>query len=131
MTRPTNRAPLVCAPAREATAVAVPVPLPPAVLEVLADRVADVLQAREAVRGGSWDGGWLDVSAAAEHLACKPKRIYDLVSQRRVLSAKDGSRVLFRRWWLDAYVAGWMREEVAAEDERRGGALGALLEAVA
>jgi len=49
-------------------------------------------------------GTWLDVRAAARHLACSPKRIYDLVAQRRVRFARDGRRLLFRIEWLDAMV---------------------------
>lgn len=45
---------------------------------------------------------WFDVSAAAVHLACSTKRIYDLVASRRLRCARDGRRLLFRREWLDA-----------------------------
>ena len=41
---------------------------------------------------------------AAEHLACKPQRIYDLVSQERLPFRRDGRRVLFRRSDLDEYL---------------------------
>jgi excisionase family DNA binding protein len=47
---------------------------------------------------------WLNVDEAAEWLRCKPKRIYDLVSQHRLQAHHDGSRLLFRRDELDAYV---------------------------
>lgn len=47
---------------------------------------------------------WLDVDRAAAYLSCQPKRIYDLRSQGRIRFAKDGSRLLFRRSWLDAYL---------------------------
>lgn len=47
---------------------------------------------------------WLDVAAAANHLSCNSKRIYDLVAQKRLRSARDGRRLLFRREWLDAAV---------------------------
>ncbi len=49
-------------------------------------------------------GAWLDVHAAAAHLACSTKRIYDLVAQRRVRFARDGRRLLFRVEWLDQMV---------------------------
>jgi excisionase family DNA binding protein len=48
----------------------------------------------------------LTVEQAATYLACKPKRVYDLCSQRRVPFAKDGSRTLLRRADLDAYLEG-------------------------
>lgn len=47
---------------------------------------------------------WLDVDAAATYLCCKPKRIYDLRSQGRLEHCKDGSRLLFRRSWLDEHL---------------------------
>jgi excisionase family DNA binding protein len=47
---------------------------------------------------------WLTVGEAAEYLRCKPKRIYDLVSQKRLPGHKDGSRLLLRRDELFAYM---------------------------
>jgi excisionase family DNA binding protein len=47
---------------------------------------------------------YLSVAEAASYLACKPKRIYDLTSQRRVPFVKDGARLLLRRADLDAYL---------------------------
>ena len=47
----------------------------------------------------------LTVEEAAEYLRCKPKRIYDLTSQRRLAFVKDGSRTLIRRDALDQYLA--------------------------
>jgi excisionase family DNA binding protein len=44
---------------------------------------------------------WLDVEGAAKYLACKPKRIYELKAQGRLRYAKDGTRLLIRREWLD------------------------------
>jgi excisionase family DNA binding protein len=49
---------------------------------------------------------WMDVREAAEYLRCKPQRIYDLKSQGRLAAGGDGSRPLFRRSTLDAYLAG-------------------------
>lgn len=46
----------------------------------------------------------LTVNEAAEYLRCKPKRLYDLTSQRRLDFVKDGSRTLIRRRALDAYL---------------------------
>jgi hypothetical protein len=54
--------------------------------------------------GQGQSAGWLDVRAAARHLACSPKRIYDLVAEQRVRVARDGRRLLFRVEWLDAMV---------------------------
>ena len=72
-----------------------------AALEVIAERVADLLAARPIA---SEPEPWIGVEAAAAHLACSPKRIYDLKAQGRIPYRKDGSRVLFRRSELDAYL---------------------------
>jgi excisionase family DNA binding protein len=45
---------------------------------------------------------WLDVPAASKYLACKPRRIYELVAEGRLRHARDGRRLLFRSAWLDA-----------------------------
>jgi len=42
------------------------------------------------------------VEAAAAHLRCPTSRVYDLKAAGRVRFAKDGTRLLFRREWLDA-----------------------------
>jgi excisionase family DNA binding protein len=50
---------------------------------------------------------WIGVRDAADHLACKPQRIYDLVHRRdstRIPHRRDGSRLLFRRSDLDAWL---------------------------
>jgi excisionase family DNA binding protein len=49
---------------------------------------------------------WVDVHGAAEHLACKRQRIYDLVHADRIPHHRDGSRLLFRRSELDAWIEG-------------------------
>jgi hypothetical protein len=73
-------------------------------MAALADLVADRLEER----GIAEPEPWLDVDAAAAYLACPRSRIYDLVSLRKgnpdtgVEHRKDGSRLLFRRDWLDA-----------------------------
>lgn len=50
-------------------------------------------------------GPWLDIDGAARHLACGRRRIYELVAQRRVRTAREGRRLLFRPEWLDETVA--------------------------
>ncbi len=47
---------------------------------------------------------WVGVQQAAEHLGCKPQRIYDLVHQRAIPHRRDGSRLLFRLSELDAWL---------------------------
>jgi excisionase family DNA binding protein len=48
--------------------------------------------------------GFIDVAGAAEFLACPTSRVYSLVSARRIPFHKDGSRLLFDRAELRAYV---------------------------
>ncbi len=64
-------------------------------------------QLADEVRATNAAAAWLDVAAAEQHLGYAEnarrgrQRVYDLVSQRRLRFAKDGSRLLFRRSWLD------------------------------
>ena len=69
-------------------------------LRALAERLAPFLRGQPATPASPW----LDVDEAAEHLRCRPQRIYDLVSAGRLRVAKDGTRSLFRREWLDAHL---------------------------
>jgi hypothetical protein len=66
-------------------------------LEQLVDQVADRLGAQR-----DCDGWIRGAAAAAEYLGCKPKRIYDLKAQDLLEYRKEGSRLSFRREWLDA-----------------------------
>lgn len=82
--------------------------LPPDLVEAIAVRAAAILASQRPQR---IDDAWLDAEAAARYLGYGDdrarrgrQRIYDLVSQRRIRFAKDGSRLLFRRAWLDEYV---------------------------
>lgn len=81
-------------------ASALVLPLPVEFVEVVAQRAAQIVASGLAAT----DDAWLDVDGAAQHLACNRRRIYDLHSQRRIKAHKDGSRLLFRRSELDAYV---------------------------
>lgn len=74
--------------------------LPPELVDAIAERAAQLVAERQAAALEPW---W-SVEQAAEYLACKPKRVYDLCSQRRVPFVKDGSRTLLRREDLDAYL---------------------------
>ena len=75
--------------------------LPPSVVDEIARRAAAIVTEALSAKPEPFIG----VDQAAEHLACKPQRIYDLVSQRRLDSHRDGRRLLFRRSDLDAYLA--------------------------
>ena len=68
-------------------------------IDAIATRVAELLQPAPGA-----PEPWIGVDEAAAHLACKPQRIYDLVSQRRLPFRRDGRRVLFRRSDLDGYL---------------------------
>lgn len=66
------------------------------------DTLADAVAERIVVDQPAAAEPWLTVDQLSEHLACKPRRVYDLVSQRRIPFVKDGSRVLFRASEVDA-----------------------------
>lgn len=76
--------------------------VPAEVIETIAESVASQLGERLRAQPEKWIG----VQEAAAHLACPKSRIYDLVSARRVPHERDGSRLLFRRSELDAWVSG-------------------------
>ena len=69
-------------------------------LDAIARRAAEVVS--ETLPGR--DNGFLDVAGAADFLACPPSRIYSLVSANRIPHHRDGSRLLFDRDELRAYV---------------------------
>ena len=74
--------------------------LSPEALQAIAQALAELLNERPR------DEPWIGVDAAAEHLACKRQRIYDLVSKDAIPYVKEGSRLLFRRTALDAHLGG-------------------------
>lgn len=74
--------------------------LPPELVEVIARRAAELVAERDAP-----PEPWVGVDLAAEHLACGKARVYALVSANRIPFEKDGSRLLFRRSALDAWLA--------------------------
>lgn len=71
--------------------------LPHGQIEVLARCVADLL------REGR-DDGFLDVDGAAEYLSTTPKAVYHLVERNRLPHRRVGSRLLFDRAELRAFV---------------------------
>jgi excisionase family DNA binding protein len=77
------------------------VSLPPELVEIVAERAAELVEERSDARVEPWIG----VREASAHLACPRSRIYALVSARRIPHRKDGSRLLFRRSELDAWLA--------------------------
>jgi excisionase family DNA binding protein len=73
--------------------------VPAALIEAIAERTAELLGERLPDRPEPY----LDVDGAAEYLACKPHRIYDLCRQG-LPCHKDGSRSLFRREDLESWL---------------------------
>jgi excisionase family DNA binding protein len=86
--------------AAEELRVALEINVPNEVIETVAERVAT----RLGEHLGPEPEPWVGVERAADHLACPKSRIYDLVSARRIPHQRDGSRLLFRRSDLDAWV---------------------------
>lgn len=80
----------------ESLALVFPDPL----VERIARRAAELVSAEIPAQADRW----LDVQGAADHLACPKSRIYALVHQREIPHHRDGSRLLFRRGELDAWV---------------------------
>lgn len=80
-----------------------------ALLDLLAERVADRLADRLADHGGG-PPPWLDSREAAEYLRLDPrtgpKRVSELQRAGHLRCGRDGTRLLFRREWLDAYLEG-------------------------
>lgn len=70
--------------------------MPPNLIERIAAQVAEIIGATNA-----GPEPWIDTDAAAEHLACNRRRIYDLANQGRIPFARDGRRMLFRRSQID------------------------------
>ena len=69
--------------------------LPDAVLEQLAQRVADILEARTTTRTSvTSTRRWLTIAEAAEVLRCRPQRIRNLRSARRLTPYVEGGRAL-------------------------------------
>lgn len=71
--------------------------LPPSVIDRIAAQVAEMLGATS-----NEPEPWIDTDAAAEHLACTRRRIYDLATAGRIPYMRDGKRLLFRRSELDS-----------------------------
>ncbi|HTA32998.1 MAG TPA: helix-turn-helix domain-containing protein [Solirubrobacteraceae bacterium] len=78
-----------------------------ALLEALDDAALDLLAKRLAprlARSSEPADAWLTVVEAADYLRAPKSRVYSLVSAKRIPHVKDGSRTLFRRSELDAWL---------------------------
>jgi excisionase family DNA binding protein len=80
-------------------------------IDELAQAVAERVEACLSGQGGR---GYLDVHGAAEYLSCPRSRIYDLTSRRQLPHYKLGSRLLFRKQEIDAWL-----DETRVEAEPR------------
>jgi excisionase family DNA binding protein len=72
--------------------------VPDELVDEIAGRVLTILQAQNAA------SPYMSVDEAADYMRCKPQRVYDLLSARRLTRLKDGSRVLVKRAEIDAYL---------------------------
>lgn len=78
---------------------------PDAVVDAIALRVVELLDERAAL-AAQHPEPWIDVDAAAAHIAKPRSRLYDLASQGALPHGRDGRSLLFRRSDLDAYLQG-------------------------
>ena len=87
------------------------VPVPVELVERIAERAAELLEAR--LGSLTRPSLYLTVAEAAEYIRAKPQRVYDLLSARRLTRYKDGRRVLVSRDELDGYLVSEGRNPVA------------------
>ncbi len=78
--------------------------LPAELIDAIASRVVELLEARGLTAEPA--SPFFDVEGAADYIAAKPQRIYDLAHDGRLTPRRDGRRLLFRRADLDAYLTG-------------------------
>ena len=76
--------------------------IPDDLLDQLADRIAERIELPAPAAPSK--SPWLSADGAAEYLACKKPRIYDLVNQGRVPVHREGNRLMFLRSELDEWI---------------------------
>jgi excisionase family DNA binding protein len=76
--------------------------VPDELFEKIAEKVAERVEALATAGGGRQ---YMDAAEAARYLACSKQRIYDLTSRREIPFFKFGSRLLFERRDIDAWLA--------------------------
>lgn len=81
------------------------VAIPSEFVREVAVQLADVLVERGII-GAVTVSPYLTTAEAADYLRASKQRVHDLTSQGRLRACKDGSRNLYRRDDLDAYLAG-------------------------
>jgi excisionase family DNA binding protein len=77
--------------------------LPAEVIEAIAERAAAIVLQR--LEQPAAESPFMTVAEAADYARCKPQRIYDLLSSRRLTRHKDGARALIQRAELEGYLA--------------------------
>lgn len=88
----------------EAVTQTISVVVPDSLIDEIAAIAAHIVVARLDITGETGIPTLMTVTEAADYLRCKPQRIYDLVSSRRIPRFKDGSRTLIARADIDAYL---------------------------
>ena len=81
----------------------VSIALPPEALEAIAQRAAELVREQPIAEPLP---AYLTTTEAANYVRASRQRIFDLTSQGRLKVCKDGSRNLYRRADLDAYLSG-------------------------
>ncbi len=74
--------------------------VPREMVEQIAERVVEIMAEHEALAASPW----LTVTETADYLRCPTSRVYALTSAGRIPHVKDGSRTLFNRGELDAWL---------------------------
>jgi excisionase family DNA binding protein len=80
--------------------------IPDALVDLIAERVAAILAAKNGDARPEPSKRWLTIDEAADYIGSTRKRIYDLRSAGRLSRTGDGSRVLVNRQELDDLVGG-------------------------
>jgi excisionase family DNA binding protein len=75
--------------------------LPPEAVEAIARRAGELVLEQLRRNGQRAEAKYLTVDEAAELYRCKPQRIYELVSARKLTSLKEGGRLLLLRSELE------------------------------
>lgn len=70
--------------------------IPPELVEEIAQRAAEILEARGAVECAP-ASEFLSIAEAADFLRCKRQRVDDLLSAGHLTRVKEGGRTLIRR----------------------------------
>jgi excisionase family DNA binding protein len=84
----------------EPSTLAVALPLTPDLLDAIAERVAERIPSPTAEHFTPW----LNSAQAADYIAAPKGRVHDLVQLGKLTPRRDGTRLLFHRDELDAYV---------------------------